>query len=88
MNTATRYARLNITIPKSLAVTLKETTTNISKFITVAVTERIAQERRLKAIEELAKLPPAFPEIKNSAKYIHDMRRNEMKKRDKKLGLS
>jgi post-segregation antitoxin (ccd killing protein) len=43
MNTATGYARLNITLPKDVAEYVRSNTANISKYIAEAVNERIAR---------------------------------------------
>lgn len=79
--------RFNITLPKKIADDLREIAKpNISKFIAESLEEKIRYEKRMRAIEELKKLPPAFPHIKNAAKYIHNMRQKEDKQRRKKLG--
>lgn len=85
MNTPS-LGRVNLTLPQHLIDEARKRG-SISKVTANALTEVFARDRRLKAMEELSKLPPANPEIKDAAKYIHDMRRGDMQKRDKKLGL-
>ena len=53
MNTATRYTRVNLTIPKDIIKYLKRHTENMSNYISEAVRERIAREQREKALREI-----------------------------------
>lgn len=81
--------RMNISLPEALANALRKEIPRrqISQVIAKATEDELALRRRLRAMEELRKLGPAFPHIKDAAKYVHDMRRKDMSLRDKKLGL-
>ncbi len=46
MNTVTEYTRVNLTIPKDIVAYLKRHTANMSSYISEAVRERIAREKR------------------------------------------
>lgn len=78
--------RVNLTLPKEIVDEVRKKG-SISKFAAETMSEALARERRLKAMEEILAGPPSFTHIKDAAKYIHDMRREDAKKRDKKLGL-
>ena len=80
--------RMNITLSKPVADKLRSLLgkRGISKFISEATEEKLEKEKRELAFKKLAKLPPANPEIKDSAKYIHDMRQEDTKHRMAKLG--
>lgn len=78
--------RVNLTLPKDIVDEVRKRG-SISKFAAKSMTETLARERRLKAMEEILAGPPAFSQIKDASKYIHDMRQGDMKRRDKKLGL-
>ena len=56
MNTATGYTRVNLTISKDIIEYLKHNTENMSKYISEAVRERIAREKREKALFSLTKV--------------------------------
>jgi post-segregation antitoxin (ccd killing protein) len=86
MNTATGYARLNITLPKDVAEYVRKNTANISKYISETIRERMTRERRLRAMKALQQLPPAFPDIKDATTYVRELRAEDTK-RDKRLGL-
>lgn len=47
--------------------------------------DKIRRRERQQAINDLAKLPDAFPHIKDSAKYISKLRKDDDKRRSKKL---
>ena len=86
MNTATRYARLNITLPKDVAEYVRSNAENMSKYIAEALHERIARERREKAVKAILAGPPSFTDIDDSTAYVRGLR-EEDKARDKRLGL-
>lgn len=81
--------RVNITIPKHVIDILKHTVAGrgMSRFIAQAIEEKIKREHREKAIKTLAQMPPAFPEIKDAAEYIHTIRREDDKHRLKNLDI-
>jgi post-segregation antitoxin (ccd killing protein) len=86
MNTATGYTRVNLTISKDIIEYLKHHTENMSKYISEAVKERIAREKRQKALSEILAEKPTFPDVKDGTTYVRELRSVE-KKRDKRLGL-
>ena len=81
--------RVTISTPRNFIEELKTFVSagNISRFLVDAGKEKMERERRVWALKELRKLPPAFPDIENAAMYIHDMRRKDDANRNKKLGL-
>jgi hypothetical protein len=82
----TPLVRVNITLPKDIVEEAKKRG-GVSKTATEAIRELLAREKRVKAMKEILAGPPAFPEIENASEYIHTMRQEEGKKRDKKLGF-
>jgi len=60
MNTATGYTRVNLTIPKDIIAYLKRHTANMSSYISEAVRERIAREKREKALREILAAKATF----------------------------
>lgn len=86
MNTA-NFIRMNITVPKRLAVELEKETPERGKsgFIAEAIEEKLIRERREKALKALADLPPAFPEIKDAVAYVRKLRREDEQVREKSL---
>lgn len=86
MNTATGYARLNITLPRDIAEYVRQNTTNISQYISEALRERVARERRERAFQAILSGPPSFTHIDDSTAYVRSLR-EEDKARDKRLGL-
>lgn len=86
MNTVTGYTRLNITLPKDIAEYMRQNTTNISQYISEALRERVARERREQALQEILSGPPTFTHIEDSTAYVRSLR-EEDKARDKRLGL-
>ncbi len=86
MNTATGYTRVNLTISKDIIEYLKHNTENMSKYISEAVRERIAREKREKALREILAGKPTFTNVKDGTKYVRELRSAD-KKRDKRLGL-
>lgn len=83
MNTATGYTRINLTIPRDIIAYLKRHTNNMSKYISEAVTERIARD---KALREILAAKPTFEDVKDGTTYLNELRSVD-KKRDKRLGL-
>jgi post-segregation antitoxin (ccd killing protein) len=86
MSTATGYTRVNLTIPKDIIAYLKRHTANMSSYISEAVRERIAREKREKALREILAAKPTFTEVKDGTTYVRELRSVD-KKRDKRLGL-
>lgn len=88
MDNTSNYIRMNVSLPTDLVMTLKKTVPprGISKFLAEATREKMAALEREKALEELLNAPPAFTNIKDSAKYIRKMRRLD-EKRMKRLGI-
>jgi post-segregation antitoxin (ccd killing protein) len=86
MHTATRYTRVNLTIPKDLIDYLKRHSDNMSRYISEAVRERIAREKREKALREILDAKPTFSDVPDGASFVRGVR-SEDKKRDERLGL-
>ena len=86
MNTATGYTRINLTIPKDILSYIKHNTGNMSKYISEALRERIAQEKREKALREILDAKPTFTDVKDGAAYVRELRSVDTK-RDKRLGF-
>jgi len=86
MNTATGYTRVNLTIPKDIIAHLKRHTGNMSKYVSEAVRERIAREKREKALREILAAKPTFTHVKDGTSYVRELRAAD-KKRDSRLGL-
>jgi hypothetical protein len=58
----------------------------MSKYISEAVRERIAREKREKALREILAGKPRFTNVKDGTTYVRELRSVD-KKRDKRLGL-
>jgi hypothetical protein len=58
----------------------------MSKYISEAVRERIAREKREKALREILAGKPTFTDVKDGTTYVRELRSAD-KKRDKRLGL-
>ena len=86
MNTVTGYTRVNLTIAKDVIDYLKHNTENMSKYISEAVRERIAREKRERALREILAAKPTFIDVKDGTTYVRELRAID-KKRDKRLGL-
>ncbi len=86
MNTATGYTRINLTIPKEIVDHLKRHTENMSKYISEAVRERIAREKRDKALRDILDAKPTFTHVKDGRTYVRELRAAD-KKRDSRLEL-
>jgi hypothetical protein len=82
-------ARLNISVPKEFIERMKAFAPNgnVSKFIMESVEEKIAEEEKKEALKFFADTGPLFPHIKDSAKYVHDIRQKDTKHRAKKIGI-
>ena len=86
MNTAAGYTRVNLTIPKDIIAYLKRHTDNMSSYISEAVRERIAREKREKALREILAAKPTFTDVKDGTTYVQELRSGD-KKRDARLSL-
>jgi len=88
MNGTGNYIRVNVTLPSDLVKELKEIVPSrgVSKFLSEAAIEKMKREKRDRALKELLKGPPAFPDIKDSVSYVRKMRRLD-EKRMKRLGI-
>jgi metal-responsive CopG/Arc/MetJ family transcriptional regulator len=84
-----RLIRVTFTIPQDIANQLDDDITkgNKSRFAAEAMREKIAYEKRIRALKRLAELPPTFTHIEDGAKYIHEMREAEGKDRSERLGI-
>jgi len=82
------YTRLNILVPTETYKKLKEVAPKrgVGKFMIEATEKEIRRAEVEKALKEIRAMPPAFPHIKDSAKWVHDMRRRDLK-RMKRLGI-
>ena len=56
-----------------------------SSFITEAIAEKLARDKRERALEEPAALPPTFTDIADGATFIAEQRRTDERKRMHKL---
>jgi hypothetical protein len=78
--------RVNLTFPTDILDYLKLNTENISKYVSEAVRERIAREKRKKALDELLTAKPAFPDVKDGTTFTRALRSAD-RKRDERLGI-
>lgn len=87
MNTG--VVRINITVPKKLLSELEKEVPDRGKsgFVASAIEEKLARERKEKALKELSKLPATFTNIGDGAKYIASEREKEDKDRSRILGV-
>ncbi len=88
MNGTSNYVRINVSLPRDLVKELREKipSRGMSKFISDAAREKMAEKERIKAFKELLEAPPAFTHIKDPVSYIRKMRRLD-EKRMKRLGI-
>lgn len=80
--------RIDITVPKDVVSEVKKRTSKrgVSQFFTEAAKEKLAKEKREKALKEILAAPPAFTDIKDSVAWIRKSRRLD-NKRMKRLGI-
>ena len=83
----TNVTRINITIPEQLVSKLetKVAPRGKSQFISEAIAEKLIREERDIALKELRNSPPAFPEIKDGASYVRNLREADEAKRKAEL---
>ena len=74
--------RLNISIPTETATKLKKIAPKrgVSSFLAEAAEEKISKIEREKALKELLAMPPAFTDIKDSVKWVRELRRSDEKR--------
>ena len=86
MNTSS--LRINISFPSDLVKEVKKITSEgeFSKFLADAAREKLADVEREKALKELLKNKPAFSSIRNSSKWVEDLRAKDSD-RSKRLGI-
>lgn len=72
--------RVNVSLPFELVKDLKRYSKprGLSKFLAIAAEEKIAKNRREKAFRELLAAPPAFTDIKDSVKWVRNLRRKDI----------
>ncbi|HSW97965.1 MAG TPA: hypothetical protein VLF89_09130 [Candidatus Saccharimonadales bacterium] len=83
----TNVTRINITIPEQLNSKLEKKVAprGKSQFISEAIEEKLIREERDIALKELRSSPPAFPEIKDGATYVRELRENDEERRKSTL---
>ena len=88
MNTQTNtpYIRINISVPKDVVDAVKSRTTNLSRYISDAMREKIRREEIEKAMEELRNSPPTFENIDDPVAFIRELRAGD-EERMKRLGI-
>lgn len=79
--------RINVTVSKQLVHEVEKAVAKRGKssFITEAIAEKLARDKRERALEELAALPPTFTAIADGATYIAEQRRTDERERMLKL---
>jgi len=89
MNGASNYVRINISLPSDLVKELREKVPSrgISRFLSEAAREKIAEKERVKAFKELLEAPPAFTFLKGKNAAVNWVRksRKEDEKRLKRI---
>ncbi|MBI4091738.1 MAG: hypothetical protein HY427_00830 [Candidatus Levybacteria bacterium] len=80
--------RLNVLIPEETVKNIKRITPKrgLSRFLAEAASEKIKRIEREKALRELIAMPPTFTHVKDSRKWIREIRRRDLK-RMKRLGI-
>ncbi|GEM_PF-1642265 len=88
MNIA-NVVRINITVPRKLLSELEKQVPIRGKsgFVSEAIEEKLAREKKEKALKELSKLPATFTNIGDGAEYIASERKKEDKHRSAILGV-
>ena len=80
------YVRINISVPQELVTAVKKRTTNVSKYISDAMQEKLRREEIAKTIDELRNHPPTFQAIDDPTAYIRSLRAGD-EERMKRLGI-
>lgn len=85
MNGTSNYVRVNVSLPRDLVRELKEKVPfrGISKFLSDAAKEKIAEKEKTKAFKELLEAPPAFTFLKGknaAVNWVRKLRREDEKR--------
>jgi len=85
MNGTSNYVRVNISLPRDLVKELKEKVPSrgISRFLSEAAKEKIAEEEKEKAFKELLEAPPAFAFLKGknaAVNWVRNLRKEDEKR--------
>jgi hypothetical protein len=88
MDITTEFGKLNITRPKRVLMILDAMVParKKSRFITAAIEEKLAKERRENAFAALLQAPPTLTEIDNPVAWVDELRRAD-EERLQALGL-
>ncbi len=80
--------RINISLPEQTLNMLRRVAPKrgISRFLVVALEEKIEKDKKENALKELLAAPATFTNIKNSASWVRESRRVD-EKRLKRLGI-
>lgn len=78
MNSISNYVRINVSLPRDLVRELREKVPfrGISKFLSDAAKEKIAEKEKIKAFKELLDEPPAFTFLKGKNAAVNWVRRS------------
>ena len=75
-------------MPRDLVKELKERipARGVSRFLSDAAKEKVEKLTQEEALKELLAGPPAFPHIKDSVKWVRELRKGDLK-RLKRFGI-
>lgn len=89
MNGTSNYVRVNVSLPRDLVKELKKKipSRGISRFLSDAAKEKMAEKERIKAFKELLDAPSAFTFLKGKNAAVNWVRksRREDEKRMKRI---
>lgn len=85
MNSPSNFVRINISMPRDLVKELKEKVParGVSRFLSEAAREKIAEKERVTAFKELLEAPPAFTFLKGknaAVNWVRKLRREDEKR--------
>jgi kynurenine formamidase len=86
MNMTNGYERVSAIIPKGAIAYIKAHTSNMSKYISDTITERIASEKKERAWKKLLTAPPSFTHIDDPVSFIEELRSGD-EERMQRLGI-
>lgn len=88
MNSPSNFVRVNVSLPRDLLKELKKKVPfrGMSKFLSDAARGKVDSINSEEALRELLSGPPAFPQIKDSVKWVRELRKGDLK-RMKRLGI-
>lgn len=88
MNSPSNFVRINISMPSDLVTELRRRVPKrqISRFLSDAAKTKIDDLTQEEALKKLLAGSPAFPHIKDSVKWIRELRKGDLK-RMKRLGI-